>query len=66
VEPKIKPNSKCKKCGCEFYVQGFDADQETCPQCGSKEILNLHLENLPDISQDIAPQKLTLGNEGNL
>lgn len=62
MEPKIKPNSKCKKCGREFNVQGFDDDQVICPnpKCGSTEILNLHLENLPDIAPDIAPQQLTL------
>ncbi|MCX6745892.1 MAG: zinc ribbon domain-containing protein [Candidatus Parcubacteria bacterium] len=62
MDPKIKPNSKCKKCDHEFYVQGFDADQETCPECGSKEVINLHLKNLPDSGRDITPQKLTLGN----
>ena len=63
MKPKIKPNSKCQKCGCEFYVQGFDADQERCPDCGSTEILNLHLKNLPDSSQDRTDQKLILGSE---
>ncbi len=63
MKQEIKPNSKCKKCGYEFYVQGFDADQETCPKCGSEEILNLHLKNLPDCPMDTSNPKLILGNE---
>ena len=61
-QSRIKPNLKCQKCDCEFYVQGFDTDQEICPECGSKEIINLHLKNLPDHSQDTTKQKLNLEN----